>query len=448
MRVLLVSTYELGHQPLHVASPAAALTQAGHDVDCMDISVEDWDPQRVERADAVAFSVPMHTAMRLAVAAAGTVKRRRPAMPVAFYGLYALVSRDRTLGPLADRLIAGEYERELVSWLEEVASSKRPPEPRAVVNLEREAKLLPVRDALPPLDRYAHLDHGDRHVPAGYVEATHGCAYHCKHCPVPTIYDGRTRRVPLEVILSDIERQVAAGAQHITFGDPDFLNRFRYAIEVVEAVHERFPDLTYDVTTKVEHVLKHRDLLPDLARTGCLFAVSAFETTNDRILEILDKGHTSDEMAQAVGLLREHGIEPRPSWMPFTPWTTLDDLVDILDFVVRHDLVDNVDPVQYSIRLLVPEGSLLLDSPAMQRHLGAYDAERLTYTWTPADAETDRVQRELAARVERDAEAEASGVETFLRIRELVWDAAGVQREAIPVGSTEGRPRLTEPWFC
>jgi len=40
MRVLLVSTYELGHQPLHVASPAALLRRVGHDVRCLDLSVE------------------------------------------------------------------------------------------------------------------------------------------------------------------------------------------------------------------------------------------------------------------------------------------------------------------------------------------------------------------------------------------------------------------------
>src|SRR4051794_26518902 len=112
MRVLLVSTYELGHQPLHVASPAAALQAAGHEVRCLDLSVQPWDPAQVEWADKVAFSVPMHTAMRLAMRAAQEVKDK----PVCFYGLYAPVSRDLTLGRLADRVIAGEYEPALVAW--------------------------------------------------------------------------------------------------------------------------------------------------------------------------------------------------------------------------------------------------------------------------------------------------------------------------------------------
>ncbi len=110
MRVLLVSTYELGHQPLHVASPAAALRKAGHEVRCLDLSVERWDAGALEWAQAAGFSVPMHTAMRLAMRAAAGVRRARPELPVCFYGLYAPVSRDLTVGALADRAIAGEYE--------------------------------------------------------------------------------------------------------------------------------------------------------------------------------------------------------------------------------------------------------------------------------------------------------------------------------------------------
>src|SRR4051812_9657185 len=145
MRVLLVSTYELGHQPLHVASPAAALRNAGHEVRCLDLSVQPWDPAAVEWAHKVAFSVPMHTAMRLAMRAAQEVKPTRPDLPVCFYGLYAPVSRDLTLGRLADRVIAGEYEPALLAW----AANGAPAGPE--LDLGRNAFHLPARDLLPPL---------------------------------------------------------------------------------------------------------------------------------------------------------------------------------------------------------------------------------------------------------------------------------------------------------
>jgi radical SAM superfamily enzyme YgiQ (UPF0313 family) len=436
VRVLLVSTYELGHQPLHVASPAAALRHAGHEVRCLDLSVERWRPEDVEWADRVAFSVPMHTAMRLAMRAAQAVKRDHPGKPVCFYGLYAPVSRDLTLARLADRVIAGEYEPALVAW---AGGADEGPE----LDLSRGAFAVPARDLLPPLDRYAHLAlHGEERL-VGYVEASHGCVHMCRHCPIPSVYDGRIRIVERDTVLADIEQLVAAGARHITFGDPDFLNGRKHSLAVVEAMHERFPELTFDCTVKVEHVLEFPQVWPQLAAAGCLFVVTALECVNDEILARLDKGHTAREAADAIALLREHGIEPRPSFMPFTPWTTQRDLVELLDFVARHDLVGNVDPVQYTIRLLLPEGSLLLDHPDMAPHPGDYDAERLSFRWTAADPEMDELQARLAALVEQAAAAGESPARTFERIRAEVG-----AEPLIETGSVEGRPRLTEPWFC
>ena len=439
MRVLLVSTYELGHQPLHVASPAAALREAGHDVRMLDVSVEPWSEELVDWAHAIAFSVPMHTAMRLAMKGAEAAKRQRPELPICFYGLYAKVSRDVTADGLVDRVVAGEYEPGLVAWL---ASLNGGAPSADVTALGRQPFRLPSRRGLPVLDRYARLVIGDEQRPAGYVEASHGCVHRCRHCPVPVVYDGRTRRVPVDVVLEDVAQLVEQGARHITFGDPDFLNRWAHSMKIAEQVRKHFPDLTFDVTTKVSHLLRYESLVPLLAEQGCLFVVSAFECVNDEILRYLDKGHTRAEASSATELLRAHGIEVRPSWLPFMPWTTVNDVLDILDFVVEHDLVGNVDPVQYTIKLLIPQGSLMLGVPELAPYLGPYDAENLTYTWRPADERTVALQRELTELVASD-----QSVGVFSRIYQLVSDAAG-ERRAVPDVPFKPKPRLTEPWFC
>ncbi len=48
------------------------------------------------------------------------------------------------------------------------------------------------------------------------------------------------REVVLEMTSA---RQVDAGAEHITFGDPDFFNGPAHALAIVEAVHREFPRL-------------------------------------------------------------------------------------------------------------------------------------------------------------------------------------------------------------
>ena len=137
--------------------------------------------------------------------------------------------------------------------------------------------------------------------------------------------------------------------------------------------------------------------------------VSAFESLNDETLDRLDKGHTAADAARArsscSALTR---IDVRPSFLPFTPWTTRADIVDLLEFAYEHDLVGSVDPVQYTIRLLLPDGSLLLDHPDLAPYLGAWDPARLSFEWTPADPEMDVLQRELAAIWSRTAWSAAS----------------------------------------
>ncbi len=438
MRVLLFSTYELGHQPLHVAAPAAALRAAGHDVRAVDVAVTSYDPSDVTWADAVAFSVPMHTATRLARDLARRVRASDPVLPLCAYGLYA-----GHMAESVDHTVVGEYEQAVVAWVERLAGEASGP--AQVVEIGRSPSAVPLRSLLPPLSDYAHLEHGSDHRRVGYTEASHGCRHRCRHCPIPAVYDGRYRIVPFDVVQADIDQLVAAGAQHVTFGDPDFLNGPHHAARVVRAAHARHPDVTYDVTVKVEHILAHREIWPELAELGVVFVVSAFETTNDAILTTLDKGHTTAEAAEAIQIVRAAGIDIRPSWLPFTPWTTMDDVVGIFEFMSRHRL--DPDPVQLTVRLLIPEGSLI----AQVHELGAYDDELLTYRWRSSDPRVDALQAELAEMVAAAADA---GDDDRLGLLERMWaatlEAAGLPYRSLGIdaGSLEGRPRLTEPWFC
>jgi radical SAM superfamily enzyme YgiQ (UPF0313 family) len=432
--VLVVSCYELGHQPLSVAAHAAHLQSRGHDVRCVDLSVEPLDPALIDWPDRVAISVPMHTAMRIAREAVSVIRARRSDVPIACFGLYGPFMED-----VADRILGGETEAALADWADGSADLQ-------VVHLGRQAASgsnpVPARSLLPSLDRYARLEVSGEERLAGYVEASHGCAHRCRHCPVPVVYDGRIRIVDPARVLDDIAQQVDLGARHITFGDPDFFNGVHHSLRVVRAFHEQLPDVTFDCTVKVEHILRERDVWPELAEAGCLFVVSAFESVDDDTLVRLDKGHTRADAAAAVALLRGHGIEIRPSWMPFTPWTTPGQIQSLLDFVAAHDLVGNVDPVQYSIRLLLPEGSLLLGHPDLAPHLGGYDVQRCTHTWTSADPAMDELQARIATLVETRTAA-GEDAETIYR---ALRDECGLD----PAVDTDVRrtPRLTEAWFC
>ena len=408
MRILLVSCYELGHQPLALASPLAFLERAGFAAEALDISVEPFDDGKAARAELVAISVPMHTALRLGVRVASAIRRINPGCHVCFYGLYASLNAEYLLEHCGDSVISGEFESALVALAEALAAGRpgmvegvRLRARAAKPVLERLPFPVPSRGALPQLKKYAHLEKDGCKDLVGYVEASRGCLHMCLHCPIPPVYGGRFFIVPQETVVADIRQLVRDGATHITFGDPDFLNGPGHSLAVVRAMHAEFPSLTFDFTAKVEHILERKDVFPELRALGCAFMISAVESLSDAVLANLEKGHTRSDVSRALGIVRGAGIAFRPTWVAFTPWTTLADYLELFDFVEREGLIDHVDPVQFTLRLLVPPGSALLTREAITPYLGALDQAAFMHRWRHADARMDELQL-LASRLVHD----------------------------------------------
>jgi radical SAM superfamily enzyme YgiQ (UPF0313 family) len=435
--------------------PLAFLQRAGFSAETMDVSVEGFDDEKARSANFVGISVPMHTALRLGVQVAKAIRKLNPKCHICFYGLYASLNAEYLLRGIADSVIGGEFEHQLLELVRafeaEDIDAIRAPEQTEDPVLARLEFAVPDRRQLVPLEHYAKLErNGGQHLTA-YVEASRGCLHRCTHCPIPPVYEGRFFIVPREVVLEDIRRQVASGARHVTFGDPDFLNGPGHSLGIARAVHEEFPDLTFDFTAKVEHLLKHRALMPELASLGCVFVVSAVESLSNIVLERLQKGHTRDDVTEAFDVLAGAGISLRPSFVSFTPWTTLNDFIEVLEFVESRNLIDHVDPVQYTIRLLVPPGSLLVSSPDAERWLGPLVQESFTYEWTHRDPRMDELQRRVAALVEQAADSGEDAVSTFYRICDLAYSLKGEtmgKRSIVAQPLRLKPPRLTEAWFC
>jgi radical SAM superfamily enzyme YgiQ (UPF0313 family) len=450
--ILLVSTYELGHAPHGVALPAAHLGRAGFRPAALDLAVEPFDEARVRRARLVAISVPMHTALRLGLALAARIRATAPDAVLCFHGLYAPLHAGLLLATGARAILGAEVGEELVALARALERGEdlarfvhrgpgAPPRP--------EPPILPERSALPSLDRYARLDPGDGSTrAAGYVEATRGCKHRCRHCPVVPLYQGRFFAVPEELVLEDAAAQVAAGACHLTFGDPDFLNGPTHALRVARALHARFPGVTFDFTAKVEHLIRHPEIVSELARLGAAFATTAVESLSDRVLAALAKGHTRADALRAIELCREAGLAVRPSLVPFTPWSTLEDLLDLLDTFEARGVLPALDPVQLSIRLLVPPGSLLEGDPTIA--FEGLDQAGLTWRWRHPDPRMDALQARIAVEVEAAAARKEEPLATIARVKVLALAEAGLPHGHVRTLSPDQRrvPRLTESWFC
>jgi len=450
MKVVLISTYELGRQPFGLASPAAWLRGAGAEVACLDLSREPLDEDAIRLAGLVAFYVPMHTATRLAARLAARVRNLNPAAHLCFYGLYAPMNEAFLRQAGGQTILGGEFEAGLLNLFERLRQGQNGPQREPVISLARLRFVTPDRAGLVPLEEYARLrtgDGGSRTV--GYTEASRGCKHLCRHCPIVPVYQGRFRVVEREVVLEDIRRQVAAGARHITFGDPDFFNGVGHAVAVVRRLHEEHPALTYDVTIKIEHLLRHSKHLATLRETGCVFVTSAVESVDDRVLALLDKGHTRADFLAAVRLSREAHLTLAPTFVTFTPWTTLEGYRELLALLAGLEVVANVAPIQLAIRLLIPAGSRLLELPEVLRIVGPFDPAALSFRWEHPDPRMDRLCRDLQALVQRAEGRRESRVEIFGQVWRLAQDDA-----AAPLPDTSGLvdraaiPYINEPWYC
>jgi len=488
MKIVLISTYELGRQPFGLVSPAAWLRKRGHEVTCLDLTRQSLDQGAIGAAQLIAIYLPMHTATRLAAKLIPQLREQNPSAHLCCYGLYAPMNAAylRSMGVSA--ILGGEFEGGLVQLAERLGSSSelghiagvvggrfsgsQPapafeprleattsettfsdlaiPQPEPLISLERLAFELPDRTGMPPLPQYAHLViPGEGYRVVGSTEASRGCKHLCRHCPIVPVYNGVFRVVGREVVLEDIRQQVAAGAQHISFGDPDFFNGIRYAMDLVEAFHRELPQISYDVTIKIEHLRKYEEHVPRLLDTGCLFVITAVESVDDRILERLDKGHSREDFLYVARRFRDLGMTLHPTFVPFTPWTTIEGYLDLLQVIQAEGLTENVAPIQLGIRLLIPRGSRLLELNEVQSIVGSFDAESLVYPWRNEDVRLDMLShavQTIASDADRKKQSRSAA---FTRIWEAAHAAAARPAPWLRV-KTPPRPVpfLSEPWYC
>jgi radical SAM superfamily enzyme YgiQ (UPF0313 family) len=498
MEVVLVSTYDMGRQPFGLASPAAWLRGAGHDVTCVDLTRSKLSEDLVQRAALVAFYLPMHTATRLALAVMDRVRALNPAVHICAYGLYAPLNADILREHGVQTILGPEFEEDLVLLARPEGRAPRVDAPRvdaplaAIVGpavdpttagesplapsalapspvgpfplgsspvgpspvrptfrsgIGRVAFITPDRSDLPPLAKYASLQVGADRKVVGYTEATRGCKHRCRHCPIVPVYDGRFRAVPIDVVMADIRGQVAAGAQHITFGDPDFFNGPTHALAIVEGLAREFPGTSYDVTIKVEHLRQQAAALPRLRDTGCAFVTTAVESFDDEVLEKLEKGHTHADFVEVVRHCQSIGLALSPTFVAFTPWTTVEGYCSQLREIERLGLLPAISPIQYAIRLLIPQGSRMLELEQVRARIQRFDPGSLTHVWHHADPRVDALQQQLEQLVGSRLSAPRNDV--FARVWDLAHEAAGLLPPARePLLSRAAVPYLNEPWYC
>jgi hypothetical protein len=117
--------------------------------------------------------------------------------------------------------------------------------------------------------------------------------------------------------------------------------------------------------------------------------------------------------------------------------------------IAEQDLTENVAPIQLGIRLLIPEGSRMLELEDIQRAIGPFDRESLVYPWKHADPRVDALSdavQEIAAAADRE---KATRTQAFERVWIAAHRVAGIAAPQPPKNNgARAVPFLSEPWYC
>ena len=428
MKILLLSFYNLGKQPKIIGEIYNKLNLDGIEIDVFDYSIKDYELD-LENYDAVGLYAPMHTAT---VLASEYLKGKNLPNKVFTFGLYGKVLSDSDIR---------------ITYLENLDGSDF--EIYLGVNSNSNFTIknsIPDRSSFPEISKYSQLVNGNKKLITGSVETTYGCKHMCTHCPVPIQFNGRFKIFSEEKIIGDIYNQIESGAQHISFDDADFFNGPKYSLRILEKLYKKFPNITYDATIKVEHIIKYQKYFRELTNLNMLFVTSAFETTNNMVLKILEKNHTYNDLEQSILLSKQYGIDIRPTWMPFTPWTNVVDLINIVSLIEHYELRETVDPIQLTIQLLVPKGSLMIKRPEFSKYIGKYDKESFTYLWHYEDSQVEQLQALLFRYVIEHENINEK--DQYLALVDIIQSFTKTDIIFNQKYNYRNVPKLSETWFC
>ena len=404
VKILLVSAYGGGVQPLSIGTAASHLLRAGFQPTCLDVFVEGVDDEEpFAEAELVAISMPLFQAVEPGVELAKIVRRVTPHATVVMFGQHANIHAECLLETSCDYVIRGDWEPTLVALARQLAHEADVVDLPGLCHvghlvpavIHRADHLPPARHLLPELSHYTYPEfemfrrgpHDERLV--GNVETARGCHHACTYCSVFAATGRKVNIIPPDVVLADIRQVVQAGASHIFFEDAEFLNAKHHGLRIVRDMKQEFPDLTFDITTRADHILESKDTIRELYELGCEFVTSALEFPAQRILDAVHKELTLEDIKHAIAYCHDLGLAMNPTFIMFNPWVTLEELAGFREWLCEMGLAETINPVQFETRLYLYKGSPLLQHPDIQRlQLTEHDFH---YDWAHSDPRVDQL---------------------------------------------------------
>jgi anaerobic magnesium-protoporphyrin IX monomethyl ester cyclase len=343
---------------------SACAKEAGHEVDLIDRrALRDWDHFRQEirsRAPDVAgfgmISVDFNPAMR----GIGIVKEVNPDTIVVAGGPHATLAPEEVLRqPLVDHLVLGEGE---ITFIEMLGKFERGEEVERLIEGER-----PDLDQLPYADRDLYLDEWRK---AGYVYdspeaplsaetlppfvtiiAGRGCRYNCRFCkPGEDILFGKgVRRRSVPHVIGELKHLRDKYHFNTLMIHDDCLTEDReWVTQFCDSYEAEGFTQPFWCQARVDHVVKHEDMIRRMAQVGLAGLFLGFESGSDRVLKFIRKGTTLAKNLEAARICRKYGISIWANYMLGLPTETEEEIKETIA------MLKEIDPDYYSPAYYTP----------------------------------------------------------------------------------------------
>ena len=234
--------------------------------------------------------------------------------------------------PAVDTVCVGESDRTFLEIADRVARGESRPRRRR--NLHRDGSRVvegPKRDSIADLDDLASVQaYFDTHI----LMTPRGCPWNCTFCGAETSWGRGFRANSVDYVVEAVERVLARlPVKMIQIKDDTFTTHKPRVLELCRRIRERKLDFFWSCDTRVD--LLTDELLREMRLAGCQRLSLGVESGSQKILDLIDKKITTDEILASTALAKKYGIKVRYYMMLGNRGETRETFEETLAFLER-----------------------------------------------------------------------------------------------------------------
>ncbi len=192
-------------------------------------------------------------------------------------------------------------------------------------------------DALPYPDRDL-LIYKDRYLKTGLasIMASRGCPYKCAFCASVPIWGKKTVfRSPQSIIKEIRYLRDKYNIREFRFFDDTFTAKKSNVMDFCKLLIDEFGEKYFSwwCLSRVNAI--DDNVLTWLKRAGCSQVHLGVESGSSRILKLMNKGITTEQVERAVGSAKKHGFWVHTFFMIGLPYETMEDMKETVEFIKK-----------------------------------------------------------------------------------------------------------------